>query len=92
MTKRSDGCLTGPLAPYAAGFKEELIRLGYSEQAAELARRLGDAVTAGGLREYYDPYTGRGMGAPSFAWSTLLVEMLDRPDPGHGTAAAGQLT
>jgi len=32
MTKRSGAGLTGPLAPYASGFKEELIRLGYSAQ------------------------------------------------------------
>ncbi len=29
---------------------------------------------------YYDPYTGRGMGATDFAWSSLIVELLD-PDP-----------
>ena len=30
-----------------------------------------------GLREYYDPRTGRGMGATDFAWSTLIWEMAD---------------
>src|SRR5947209_12382977 len=34
-----------------------LLRLGYAEQAAELARRVGDLVAKSGLREYYDPYT-----------------------------------
>ncbi|MGB9184002.1 MAG: hypothetical protein WCB67_08040 [Solirubrobacteraceae bacterium] len=61
-----------------------LIRLGYDEPAAELAQRLGGAVASAGLREYYEPYTGTGMGARDFGWSALILELLD-PDP----AAAG---
>jgi len=57
-----------------------LTRLGYEEQAAQLARRLGSAVAAEGLREYYEPYTGAGMGAVDFGWSSLVLELLD-PDP-----------
>ncbi len=57
-----------------------LVRLGYSEAAEALATRLGEAVAAAGLREYYDPYTGDGMGAHDFAWSTLITELLE-PDP-----------
>lgn len=54
-----------------------LRRLGYAEQALELARRLAAAVGEAGLREYYDPYTGAGMGATNFAWSSLVVELVD---------------
>ena len=57
-----------------------LVRLGYSSHADTLRDRLAAAVGAAGLREYYDPYTGRGMGAVNFAWSTLITEMLE-PDP-----------
>jgi hypothetical protein len=57
-----------------------LVRLGYTEEAAELGRRVGGAVLTSGLYEYYDPYTGRGMGAPNFAWSSLVIE-LSEPDP-----------
>jgi hypothetical protein len=57
-----------------------LVRLGYTEAAAALSTRLGEAVAVAGLREYYDPYTGRGMGASDFGWSSLILEMLD-PDP-----------
>jgi Glycosyl hydrolase family 63 C-terminal domain len=57
-----------------------LVRLGYREQADALSQGLIGAVAAEGLREYYDPYTGRGMGATDFAWSSLIIEMLD-PDP-----------
>ncbi|MGE5617577.1 MAG: MGH1-like glycoside hydrolase domain-containing protein [Candidatus Woesearchaeota archaeon] len=65
-----------------------LRRLGYDEHAGELARRVVGAMLASGLREYYDPYTGRGMGARSFAWSALAVELAD-PDP---AAASSYLT
>jgi hypothetical protein len=71
-----------------------LRRLGYEQPAARLASSLADALRVNGLREYYDPYSGRGMGALGFAWSTLILEMLE-PDPraassyleGQGAAA-----
>jgi hypothetical protein len=55
-----------------------LVRLGYAEQADELAARVTGAVMREGLREYYDPYTGAGMGVTDFAWSALALELLDR--------------
>jgi hypothetical protein len=57
-----------------------LLRLGYDEHAAELVRRVSGPIVRHQLREYYDPYTGQGMGATDFAWSALLVDMLER-DP-----------
>ena len=33
-----------------------------------------------GLREYYDPRDGRGLGARDFAWSALVAELAD-PKP-----------
>lgn len=57
-----------------------LRRLGYTVEAAEMARRLAGAVSAAGLREYYDPFTGEGMGATDFSWSALIMELID-PDP-----------
>jgi hypothetical protein len=62
-----------------------LVRLGYDEQAGELARAVGGAVASQGLREYYDPYTGAGMGAVSFAWSALAIELAD---PDHAAASS----
>jgi hypothetical protein len=56
-----------------------LNRLGYTEEADELARRVASAVTLSGLREYYDPYDGRGMGAVDFAWSALVMELISSP-------------
>jgi hypothetical protein len=63
-----------------------LERLGYPE-ARELGRRVATVVRDAGLREYYDPYTGAGMGARDFAWSALALE-LDEPD---GRAARSYL-
>ena len=53
-----------------------LVRLGYREHADELCRRVLGAVCAAGLREYYDPNTGSGMGAQDFAWSALAAELV----------------
>jgi hypothetical protein len=60
-----------------------LVRLGYPEPAQTLADRLGATVAAHGLREYYNPFTGAGMGAVDFGWSTLVMELLE-PDPDAG--------
>jgi glycogen debranching enzyme len=56
-----------------------LVRLGYREQADELARAITGAVSGVGLREYLNPYTGDGLGATDFAWSALALE-LGEPD------------
>jgi hypothetical protein len=65
-----------------------LVRLGYRDEAATLARAVERAVLANGLREFYDPHDGRGMGADSFAWSTLALELLE-PDPGARNSHLG---
>jgi glycogen debranching enzyme len=57
-----------------------LRRLGYAEAAERLANGVIGAVERGGLREYYDPRTGTGLGARDFAWSALVAELAD-PDP-----------
>jgi hypothetical protein len=60
-------------------------RLGYAEVADELARRILGAVARSGLREYYDPVTGAGMGARDFAWSALAAEFV-AADPRAATS------
>jgi hypothetical protein len=55
-------------------------RLGYRREAERMARGLIGAVEREGLREYYDPRTGRGLGAEDFAWSALIAELAD---PGY---------
>jgi mannosylglycerate hydrolase MGH1-like protein len=65
-----------------------LVRLGYRVEAGELAGRIARAVRDAGLREYYDPYTGKGMGATDFSWSALAMELID-PDPAAGSSHLG---
>jgi hypothetical protein len=65
-----------------------LIRLGYEEPASQLVRALSATVAREGMREYYDPFTGRGMGAVDFGWSTLLMELVE-PDPSAKTSYLG---
>ena len=55
-----------------------LVRLGYDQEAEQLAEQLGTVVLREGLREYYHPRTGAGMGAVDFAWSTLVLELAGR--------------
>jgi len=57
-----------------------LRRLGYEAEAERLASSVIGAVAREGLREYYDPRTGNGMGAKDFAWSALIAELAD-PKP-----------
>ncbi len=54
-----------------------LRRLGYEKAAGRIARGLIGAVQREGLREYYDPRTGTGLGAENFAWSALVAELAE---------------
>lgn len=52
-----------------------LVRLGYRDEADAMARRLEECVLREGMREYYDPYTGQGLGALDFGWTSLVLEL-----------------
>ena len=54
--------------------------LGYERQADHVVSSLARAAQAGGLREYYDPLTGQGLGARGFGWSTLLLDLVGPQD------------
>ena len=54
-----------------------LRRLGYEAEAERLAAGVIGAVAREGLREYYDPRNGKGLGARDFAWSSLIAELAD---------------
>lgn len=66
-----------------------LRRLGYEREAGRLVDGLRAAVAREGLREYYDPRTGAGLGARDFAWSALVVELTD-PEPTGGDGSLGR--
>lgn len=48
---------------------------GRSENAEDLAARTIELVAKHGLYEYYNPLSGQGMGARSFGWSALALDM-----------------
>jgi hypothetical protein len=54
-----------------------LRRLGYETEAQRLADGLIATVAREGLREYYDPRSGKGLGAKDFAWSALIAELAE---------------
>jgi hypothetical protein len=62
-----------------------LQRLGYMEPAERMAAAVTDTVSREGLREYYDPRTGAGLGATDFAWTSLVMELAD-PDPASASS------
>jgi glycogen debranching enzyme len=66
----------GPTWAFNNWFMYQVLkRRGLEERAEELRRSLAHAVERGGMREYYDPYTGEGYGAVDFTWSGLLLDM-----------------
>jgi hypothetical protein len=52
-----------------------LRELGYAEAADRIRDSLLGAIRREGFREYYNPLTGRGLGARDFGWSTLAAVM-----------------
>ena len=71
-------CWRGPSWVNTAWLLVPVMRdLGYDAAAAHVVDGLVAAARRHGLREYYDPLTGRGLGARGFAWSTLLLDLAD---------------
>jgi glycogen debranching enzyme len=52
-----------------------MAELGYQREADRILTALVAAAERHGLREYYNPLTGRGLAARNFGWSTLLVDL-----------------
>lgn len=52
-----------------------LRRHGYGDVADTIKTRTLQAVAQSGFREYYQPYTGEGLGARDFGWSTLALDL-----------------
>ncbi|WP_249011774.1 hypothetical protein [Conexibacter sp. DBS9H8] len=61
-----------------------LVRLGFGLQADDLSARVARAVLTSGLREYYHPDSGAGLGQRDFSWSALVLEMLPAGPAGPG--------
>ena len=58
-----------------------LIRYGFYDIAKKLVAKSRDLTSGKGYWEYYDPFTGQGLGASHFSWSTLadIMTPLDPP-------------
>jgi hypothetical protein len=67
-----------------AGHRTSRLR-GAGGHARPSDRRNG---VARGLREFYDPHDGRGVGAQDFAWSALALEFLDPANANAGVPAS----
>ncbi len=52
-----------------------LRRHGYAELADHIVTKSLEAIEKSGYREYYEPYTGEGLGATDFGWSTLALDL-----------------
>jgi glycogen debranching enzyme len=69
-------CWRGPAWVNTAWLLVPALReLGYDAEAARVTGSLERAARAHGLREYYDPRSGRGMASRDFGWSTLLLDL-----------------
>jgi hypothetical protein len=67
----------GPTWLFASRFAVEgLRRAGRPAEARDLAGRTAALALREGFREYYDPRTGRGMGARAFAVSAIALDCL----------------
>ena len=49
---------------------------GRRDVASELAERTIQMIERGGVREFYDPRTGKGEGAIDFGWTTLVLDLI----------------
>src|SRR6266550_6299425 len=47
----------------------------YRDVATELAKRTVEMIGRGGVREFFNPYTGEGQGAVDFGWTTLVLDL-----------------
>jgi glycogen debranching enzyme len=48
---------------------------GQTDLAQKLKMSLKGLIETSGFREYYDPFTGKGYGAPNFTWPGLILDM-----------------
>lgn len=50
-----------------------LLEYGYDKEANVIREAVFELVQRHGVREYYDPYTGKGLGGKKFSWTAALV-------------------
>lgn len=50
-----------------------LLKYGYEEEAEHIKQGTFELAQNHGFREYFDPYTGEGLGGKAFSWTAALV-------------------
>jgi hypothetical protein len=50
-----------------------LLQYGYKKEAEIIRQGVFDLVQKHGIREYYDPFNGKGLGGKDFSWTAALV-------------------
>jgi mannosylglycerate hydrolase MGH1-like protein len=50
-----------------------LLKYGYKKRAEQIRQGIFELALNHGFREYYDPFTGQGLGGSDFSWSAALV-------------------
>jgi glycogen debranching enzyme len=53
-----------------------LIKYGQRDAAENLTKTVLNLIEKSGFREYYEPFTGQGMGAKDFTWAGLVIDMI----------------
>lgn len=58
-----------------------LLKYGYEREAEIIREGIFELVQKHGIREYYDPFTGRGLGGKDFSWTAALVIDMIKNNP-----------
>lgn len=60
-----------------------LLKYGYNDAAERIRQGILELAANHGFREYYDPFSGRGLGGKSFSWTAaLVIDMIKNRDIG----------
>ena len=51
---------------------------GFTDAAQHAKERTLEMVDREGFWEYYNPFTGKGLGTFNFGWSSLVIDMIHR--------------
>ncbi len=69
----------GPMWPATTWLvMEGLLKHGFKAEAAAILDRWTELYLHNGIREYYNPLTGKGLGQKGLGMSTIIVDMLHR--------------
>jgi glycogen debranching enzyme len=60
-----------------------LLEYGYRKRAQQIRQGMFELAHNHGIREYYDPFTGQGLGGKDFSWTAaLMIDLILNKDLG----------